>query len=90
MSVKCYTRSPTQTLTNVPTVTPAAIDGTEPVLMYPVIPPPAVKAPRIYAGVSIPLCAVSFCLLEIRGSFNYHLSKGGSSDIDVRFVELDN
>lgn len=40
--------------TNVPTVTPAATEGIEPVLTYPNVPPPAVKAPRIYAGVSIP------------------------------------
>jgi hypothetical protein len=41
-------------LTNTPTVIPAAIDGTEPVLMYPKVPPPAVRAPRMNAGVSIP------------------------------------
>lgn len=32
-----------------PTVSPAAIEGIEPVLMKPTVPPLAVKAPRTYA-----------------------------------------
>lgn len=41
--------------TRVPTVTPAAIEGIEPVLIYPKVPPPAVRAPMMYAGSSMPL-----------------------------------
>jgi hypothetical protein len=40
-------------LTNVPTISPAATDGTEPVLMYPNVPPLAVRAPIEDLGVSI-------------------------------------
>jgi len=35
--------------TNKPTVTPAAMEGTDPVRAYPVMPPPAVSAPRTRA-----------------------------------------
>lgn len=34
-------------LTKVPTVTPAATEGIDPVLIYPNVPPPAVSAPRM-------------------------------------------
>lgn len=33
--------------TKVPTVKPATTDGIDPVLMYPNVPPPAVKAPMM-------------------------------------------
>lgn len=37
--------------TRAPTVTPAAIEGMEPVRAYPVIPPPAVRQARMKAWV---------------------------------------
>lgn len=40
--------------TKAPTVTPAAMDGIEPVRTYPVIPPPAVRTARMKAGMSLP------------------------------------
>jgi len=44
--------------TRAPTVRPAATEGTEPVRMKPVRPPPAVRAARMKAGVSLP-CEVA-------------------------------
>jgi len=44
--------------TNVPTVRPATTDGIEPVFMKPNVPPPAVRAPMMYAGVSMPILVI--------------------------------
>ena len=38
--------------TRAPTVRPAAMLGTEPVRINPIVPPTLVSAPRMYAGVS--------------------------------------
>ena len=57
-----------------PTVRPAAMDGTDPVLTYPKVPPEAVKAPRMYAGSSFPYdIDVSF---QVRSISNATLKRG--------------
>lgn len=40
--------------TREPTVRPATMEGTDPDLTYPIVPPLAVRAPMMKAGSSIP------------------------------------
>lgn len=63
-TVSCYTESRgivaefKCSLQSAPTVQPAMIEGSEPVLAYPIMPPVAVKAARMNAGASRPYASL--------------------------------